>query len=168
MFFSCSHDCRHLVFALWAALAEQMGAKWLFLEAKTLLIPFLQWDFPSWRAESNTHKPTSGYRCLVKSSPKTRFVRFSIYYCSYVFIYIASSVSPANSQLLFSPAAPILSNRFLNSIITYFSCQEKDAAPLRQESNSTKPFPGVRCFSSVKLKQFFLSLQWNTRCHIIL
>lgn len=27
-------------FGLWAALAEQMGAKWLFLEAKTLLIPF--------------------------------------------------------------------------------------------------------------------------------
>lgn len=128
-FFSCSSNCKCLVLGLWAALAEQMEEKWLFLEAKTLLIPFQHRDFPSWCGESNRYKltvaslvktyfthPKNTLKFLINEVNKTRPLLFS---------FVGSSLVPSpNSMLLFSPADSMLSNLFLNSIITYPPCQK--------------------------------------------
>ena len=55
------------------------------------------------------------------------------------------------------PLIPNCPTVFLNSIIIIIiiimclpSCQKNTLLPLRQESNSTKPFPGVTCFNSAR------------------
>lgn len=109
---------RMSTFGLWAALAEQMGAKWLFLEAKTLLIPFQHRDFPSWCGESNRYKPAS-FLCessLYSSKKHCAHLKFNwselrwydmtiiVLICGiYSKTIIASLLNSPNSMLLFSP-----------------------------------------------------------------